>query len=151
MQRVAGIGEDHAVALLGRERLYALLALELAARAARHGDHRAVLAHLHAVIAAGDAIAHRHAHRQRRAAMRAMILQHDRLPRLVAPQRDLEAEPAQRDRPLAEEMRRADRIPDVAHALGEQRVDRLVGHGRHGLLPPRQKTVIPSEAAQRAA
>src|ERR1700674_2654152 len=110
MKRVTEIAEDHAIALLRRERFYAGLALELAAGTARYGNDGAVLAHLHPVIAAGDAIPHRGAHGERRTAMRAMVLEHGRRARLVAPQNQLHSHAAQRDRLLAEEMRGADRI-----------------------------------------
>src|SRR6266851_2956135 len=134
MERVAEIAEDHAVALLCRERFYAVLALELAPGTAGNGNDGAVLAHLHAVIAAGDAITHRDAHGERRAAMGTVVLEHDRRARLVAPQNQLHAHAAQRNRLVAEEMRGTDRIPDVPYALGEKLADRLIGHRRHGSI-----------------
>ncbi len=122
--RVGGVEQEHgAVAFLYMEAARGLAAFERAAGAGRHPGHRTVAAHFDTVVRAGQPVTQVHTHRQRRAAVRAMVFECMHCAIAVAPQGDLVAEPAQRDRRILDKGRRTHRVPQVAQATGQQGID----------------------------
>ncbi|MNN30683.1 hypothetical protein D3C81_1443390 [compost metagenome] len=106
-----------------------LAAFQLAAGAAGHAGGDAVAAHFHAVVGALQAVAQVHPARQRRATVRAVVFEGVQGAVGVAPEGQLVAQATQGHRFVFDEAHRADRVPEVLQAIGEEVFNRV--HGAH--------------------
>ena len=119
--------EDRAAMLESRVAAHRALADQVAARLARHRRHRAVAEDLRAVIDADQAVAVVAGQRKPRAAVRAAVVHQMDCAVPVAPGGQVATPACERNRAIADPVRRTDAVPAIIQAGRQNRLRRIAG------------------------